>query len=238
MLMYHTLAPYYDALVKDEEATLAWVDLIEANCPKKHVAELACGSGEITIELARRGYDVHASDLSGEMVAQAKMKEGSEKVHWSVMDMCEMPEDKKYDGIFCLCDSFNYVLKKELIVGMFHRIYNALNEEGVYIFDMHSQDRIEEFEEEFCEAGYIGETAYEWSIKSEDDLIYQNFAFYIEEGRPVLEQHIQRVYKPEWVMEELNKIGFEIEVLTDFIHEGIVPGEKQFFICRKGKGSL
>ena len=48
-MMYGTLAQFYDALVKDEEATQAWVSLIEEYVNGKEVLELACGSGEITI---------------------------------------------------------------------------------------------------------------------------------------------------------------------------------------------
>ena len=33
-MMYEKLAEFYDALVKDEEATKAWVDLIESYLPK------------------------------------------------------------------------------------------------------------------------------------------------------------------------------------------------------------
>ena len=54
-MMYEKLAEFYDALVKDEEATKAWVDLIESYLPKGKIMELACGSGEITIALAKDG---------------------------------------------------------------------------------------------------------------------------------------------------------------------------------------
>ena len=74
-MMYEKLAEFYDALVKDEEATKAWVDLIESYLPKGKIMELACGSGEITIALAKDGYEVHASDLSADMITQAKAKE-------------------------------------------------------------------------------------------------------------------------------------------------------------------
>ena len=48
-MMYGTLAHYYDALVKDEDASMAWVAFIEQHVKKGKVLELACGSGEITI---------------------------------------------------------------------------------------------------------------------------------------------------------------------------------------------
>ena len=110
-MMYGTLAHYYDALVKDEDASMAWVAFIEQHVKKGKVLELACGSGEITIALAKKGYEMHASDLSAEMIKVAKQKPSADIVEWNVMDMRNMAMQECYDGILCLCDSFNYLLK-------------------------------------------------------------------------------------------------------------------------------
>lgn len=234
-MMYEALAHYYDALVKDDEATQAWVALIEKKIAKGRLMEVACGSGEITIALAQRGYQVHASDLSSAMIEEAQRKAGSEKVTWSVMDMCKFQEEHHFDGILCLCDSFNYVLEDVLVQQLFHDVYEHLNDGGIFLMDMHSQDRLREFEEEFNEAGVIDGQSYQWTIYSEDDAIYQSFAFYDEEGNATLEQHIQRVYDPLWIKDTLEACGFQVELVTDFTQEGICEGEKYFYIAKKVK---
>ena len=81
-MMYELLAHVYDALVKDDEATACWVELIKAHIRGTELLELACGSGEITIALAQEGYHVDASDLSAAMIEEAKKKDGSEQVSW------------------------------------------------------------------------------------------------------------------------------------------------------------
>ena len=233
-MMYEALAPYYDALVKDDEATKAWVDVIKAHIPCGTVLELACGSGEITIALAKQGYTMHASDLSAQMIEAAKAKEGSEQVDWFVMDMCDFHVEKRYEGILCLCDSMNYILKKEQIKNLFKNVWEHLLPGGCFIMDMHSLDRLSEFREEYNEAGHIaGGVDVQWTILSEEDRIYQNFAFYHSDGTVALEQHIQRVYDPQWILECLQQQGFQVEVLTDFTTPGIAAGEKQFYICRR-----
>lgn len=234
-MMYQALAQYYDALVKDEEATQDWVELITQHMPKGRIMELACGSGEITIALAKLGYQVSASDLSAEMISEAKQKPDSELVNWSVMDMCSFTAQDCYDGILCLCDSFNYLLEDAQADAMLKEVAAHLHEHGVFIMDMHSLDRLEEFAEEYNEAGKIMGHEYQWTIAADEDRLYQNFAFYDEEGRITLEQHIQRVYDPIQIKEKLEILGFEVEILTDFSEAGIVPGEKQFYICRKVK---
>ena len=49
-MIYHDLADYYDALVKDDEATQRWADLTEEvlGTSRTSVLELACGSAEST----------------------------------------------------------------------------------------------------------------------------------------------------------------------------------------------
>lgn len=232
-MMYEALAYYYDALVKDDEATTAWVTLITSFIKEGSVLELACGSGEITIALAKKGYDMHASDLSQDMIEIAKQKADSERVDWFVMDMCDMHVTQSYDGILCLCDSFNYILHKEQVRKLFSDVYHHLHTSGYFIMDMHALDRLTEFEEEYNETGHVGDVDVQWTILSEEDRIYQNFAFYQSDGTIALEQHIQRVYDPVEIKELLEVQGFDVRVVTDFEQDGICAGEKQFYICRK-----
>ena len=93
-MMYELLAHVYDALVKDDEATACWVELVKAHIRGTELLELACGSGEITIALAQEGYHVDASDLSAAMIEEAKKKRGSERVSWCVSAMCDLHTDK------------------------------------------------------------------------------------------------------------------------------------------------
>ncbi len=231
-MMYETLAHFYDALVKDDEATEAWVSLIEKYIHGKDILELACGSGEITIALANDGYHVTGTDLSSDMLKEAMKKDDSDKITWKVMNMCNIDINEQFDGILCLCDSFNYLLQEDQVLTMFRQIKDHLKDGGIFIMDMHSLDRLEEFSEEYNEAGRIDQHEYQWTIQTIDDSIYQNFAFYDEEGRITLEQHIQKVYDPLWVKEVLTQLGFDVEIYTDFDQKGICEGEKIFYICK------
>ena len=60
-MMYELLAHVYDALVKDDEATACWVELVKAHIRGTELLELACGSGEITIALAHKLKQIYAS---------------------------------------------------------------------------------------------------------------------------------------------------------------------------------
>ncbi len=233
MLMYDKLAAYYDALVKDEEATKAWVDFVKRHGVGRRILEVACGSGEITLALAQQGYQIDAGDISAPMLKHAQAKRGSEQIHWRCFDMRDLHACKQYDSILCFCDSINYLTETQDWQTFFTQAYAHLNTNGTLLFDMHSQDRLSEFTQEYCEAGYLEDTAYEWTINREQDYIYHRFVFYDEAARPCMEQHIQRVMPVTWVNDCLKDIGFQIEIYTDFDKPGIQSGEKYFYVCHK-----
>ncbi len=115
-----------------------------------------------------------AGDLSSEMIEMAKKKKDAHLVDFSVHDMTE-PLDVKADCVLCLCDSMNYLIDEKDFKQVLHNAYMNLNEGGTFIFDVHSLDRLKEFEDEFYEEGMIDGCGYEWSIESHEDCIYQSF---------------------------------------------------------------
>ncbi|MBQ7891814.1 MAG: class I SAM-dependent methyltransferase [Erysipelotrichaceae bacterium] len=232
-MIYQTLAPFYDLLVKDDEATQMWVDFTQKYAKGTNILELACGSGEITIALAKLGYSMYGTDLSQEMIDEAQEKEGSELVQWEALDMVQLPLDKKYDSILCYCDSLNYVVQNQDVLTVFEKVYACLEDGGVFLFDIHSLDREVEFAEEYIEEGFLDDVAYQWTIRHEDHFLYHSFTFYDANGKLEQEQHVQKVHNPLWVKEQLERIGFDVSMYTDFDLEGIQEGEKIFYVAKK-----
>ena len=231
-MSYDSLARYYDALVKDEEATVAWVDFTEKYCTGKKILELACGSGEISIALAEKGYEVDATDLSAQMIAQAQAKSHPDNITFRVMDMLEMDCNEPKDAILCYCDSLNYLSGISQVEQLINSCAEHLRPQGVFLFDMHTPDRLEEFADEYIEEGLLDGTAYQWTIQSDEDKVYQHFAFWTEQGI-LQEHHVQTVFDCEQVEQLMAKAGFETEIYTDFTQPGKHPGEKYFIVGRK-----
>ena len=234
-MMYQALAAYYDELVGDEATTDFWKRELEKQIGSGSILEYACGSGDMAIALAKDGYTVTAGDISQAMLESAKAKPGSELVSWQLQDMCAPSKVwEHYDSAICLCDSFNYLLEDEQVSAFFHNVYQVLKPGGCFIFDTHSLDRLQEFEDEYLEEGTLHEVQYEWSILAQDEYLYQNFLFFDEAGATHHEQHIQRVYHPSFLEAQLQECGFSWTVMTDFKTPGIQPGEKYFYLARKG----
>lgn len=238
-MMYEILARYYDALVKDDEATEEWVSWVESWNPGRTFLELACGSGEITRRLGRT-HALTAMDLSQQMVDEADRKAAGDPmlcapIEFRQGNMEDLSGYGLYDAIGCFCDSFNYILRPETVKSFFAQVHDHLNAGGLFFFDTHSMDRLEEFgtEEGYEETGAFEDgTQVQWVISAEDSFIYQDFAFYLPQAT-LQEHHMQRVYDPAFLQEALEPYFEILSVTTDFDQEGIQEGEKYFYVCRR-----
>lgn len=232
-MIYNSLAHWYDMLVKDEEATLRWLQFTQRYIKHGSILELACGSGEITLAMSESGYHVEASDLSSEMIKAAQMKEGAEKVHFFEADMRSFHLNQQFDGIVCYCDSINYLVSEEDINAMFDCVDQHLSSSGWFLFDTHSSNRLEEFKEEYIEEGILEDVQYQWTIQSDDPFIHHHFTFWFNDGKIEQETHVQRVFDPIWMINNLHSRGYHVEVWTDFDTPGIEEGEKIFIAAKK-----
>ena len=211
---YQMLAQYYDELLQDEEALSLWLKYIEGE-QFSSVLELASGSGVMAGILKRKGYDVTASDISAEMREASKQNFDGE---YLLLNMTDYDLHRQYDLILCICDSINYLYEEELD-SFFECAFRHLRQGGRLIFDMHHLKRLEEFEEQYIEEGYIRDLPYQWTIQSDayDNTISEHFTFYTAEGM-VQENHTQNVFDPETVRKKMERY-FDVLIVEDFVEE-------------------
>jgi SAM-dependent methyltransferase len=75
------------------------------------VADVPCGNGRISIELAKRGYHVTGVDLANELIDEAKRTAAAQGLTCTFehRDMRELPWPDRFDGLFCFGNSFGYL---------------------------------------------------------------------------------------------------------------------------------
>ncbi len=222
---YAYLAKYYDYLLSDEEALSLWLKYIKEK-DFKTVLELASGSGIMAKILKNEGYEVIASDISEDMKEASKLNYDGE---YLILNMIDFKLDKRFDLIICICDSINYLYFEEL-EKTFKNIYDHLNPNGRFIFDMHHPNRLQEFKEEYIEEGQIEDNVYyQWTINSDidDSSINEHFTFYVGDDM-IQEHHTQNVFMIEDVKKILEKVGFNVRTIEDFVED-----EKVLFIGNK-----
>jgi SAM-dependent methyltransferase len=75
----------YDAENPDAEPDLGFYRMLAAESPGP-ILDLGCGTGRVTLPLARAGLDVTGLDLSAEMLSQARAKDQHHDVQWILGD--------------------------------------------------------------------------------------------------------------------------------------------------------
>lgn len=144
---YNVLAPVYDRL-NDTVDYSQWADFIE-RCFLKYspdrrirsVLDLGCGTGSMTLELRRRGYDLTGLDISEEMlsVADSRMRdEGFTDVLFILGNMCSFELYGTVDAIVCCLDGINHLTSRDDLLACFSLVANYLEDDGLFIFDMNT----------------------------------------------------------------------------------------------------
>lgn len=108
------------------------------NIPKNgKILDLACGTGSISKELFEKGYDLIGADLSLEMLSVADNKlNGKIKLINAKMQNFVLTEP--VDAVICLLDSINHLETQNDIEKCFNCVYNSLNKNGLFIFDVNT----------------------------------------------------------------------------------------------------
>ena len=154
---YLDLSKFYDKLNAGIDYSV-WADGIEATferfLPEKPeiVLDLACGTGKMTAELARRGYDMIGVDLSAEMLSVAARDRSAKNILWLMQDMRSFELYGSVGAVVCCLDAVNCLLTTDDLKKCFSTVHNYLDPNGLFIFDVNSPYK---FENVFADNAYI-----------------------------------------------------------------------------------
>ena len=221
---YETFSFYYDALTEnvDYPARAAYLDgLVQKYLRSggKVMLDLACGTGTLTEEMAKRGYDMIGVDYSEGMLGQAMEKKIEQQL-----------------------DSLNHLPGFEDVETVFRKVWEFTEPGGVFLFDMNtlykhrellgSQVYVYETDEVYC--------VWENALCEDDctvEITLDLFQLCCEDGRyrRTQEQITERAYVPEQVTASLEKIGFHVlGVYHADTEEPLRPdSERMIVIARK-----
>jgi 2-polyprenyl-3-methyl-5-hydroxy-6-metoxy-1,4-benzoquinol methylase len=77
--------------------------------PGAELLDVPCGGGRISLALAERGYRPMGVDVSGEFLDHARSCPGADRVTWEHREMRDLPWPGRFDGAFCVGNSFAYL---------------------------------------------------------------------------------------------------------------------------------
>lgn len=137
---YGGFAALYDPLMQDVDYD-GWAGYLASFLPPGGmIADCACGTGAITIRLARKGFSMIGVDISPEMLEQAasKARKAGLRIPFVCQDMARLQLHRPCQGIVCACDGVNYLDNLEDVEAFFSAAHRGLCPGGWLLFDVSS----------------------------------------------------------------------------------------------------
>ncbi|MCM8711986.1 class I SAM-dependent methyltransferase [Clostridium sp. SYSU_GA19001] len=221
MSQYKDFASIYDQLINSDIDYNAWADKILNICSslsieKRDYLDLACGTGNMTVNIAKHFKNTWAVDLSSQMLteAESKFRASNLKAKFVCQDISSLKLNYKFDLITCCLDSTNYILKEEDLKNYFRGVYSHLKEDGVFIFDINSYYKLTEILGNNIFTYDNEDVTYIWENFLENDVVEMNLTFFVKSGelyRRFDEMHCERAYKEQYLEDFIIKAGFIIK---------------------------
>lgn len=145
MSRYGAFAEYYDSLTSNvsyDETAKYVADILSENGIKKGILlDLACGTGTMSVQMAKRGYEVIGIDNSPEMLSEAREKayEAKEDILFLCQDMCDIDLYGTVECTICLLDSLNHLESEGELLAAFKGVSLFTVPGGLFIFDVNTQ---------------------------------------------------------------------------------------------------
>ena len=261
MRTYRQFAAVYDRLMEDMPYS-DWLSFAR-QCWNRYgiprtVVDLGCGTGNLSIPLARSGFRVFGIDISAEMlsVARSKWEEPQGRrgdrdepgtIRWLQQDMRDWELPHPADAVISFCDCLNYLTEPEDVSAAIRQTYRGLAPGGLFLFDVHAPRQLERYAEEQPFVYDEPDVAYLWTSDYDEERMEfeHSLTFFIREdaaapGAGALysrfeESHVQRAYDPDWIAGELEQAGFELLHRTaDFKWDKPnAESERLFYAARK-----
>lgn len=242
--MYNRFAYLYDELINDVDYK-KWTDYYfkifqrYALNPKLGL-DLGCGTGNMTVEFAKRGIEMTGIDLSEDMLMVAREKSEGLDILYLNQDMCQFELYGTVDFIVSSLDCINYITDKRNLLKVMKLANNYLNPGGLFIFDINTRHKLE---------NVIGNNTF---ILENDDVFcsWQNeydkkrricdfyLTFFMKNGEEYTrfdEEHSERAYEIDEIKSLIESSGMRLlKVYHDLSFEN--PGknsERVFFVAQE-----
>jgi ubiquinone/menaquinone biosynthesis C-methylase UbiE len=146
-------AQLYDLFYADKpyDGEAAFVDQIlreHAIGPSRRLLDVACGTGQHSVRLAERGWEVLGVDQSMDMLRAAEDRSGSSSATFVQQDMRALALPRSdFDAAVCLFDSIGYGVTNEAIVATLSGIRRHLRRDGLFVVEFwHAPPMLREHE--------------------------------------------------------------------------------------------
>lgn len=211
---YSVLAKHYDKLIEYDYKRVAQLAFSHS---VGDYLDLFCGTGLLTLELARVGLNVQGSDLSQEMlnIAVDNARKHGLRICFRQENAIKFAFSKQLDGITAACDGINY-LNGDGLDKLFQRVYSALKVGGIFLFDYSTEYKLKEilgnnlYYEDLDELTYFWQNKYDNKTRS----VNMELLFFERDrdGKYIRAEESQKqyVHTRDFVLGLAKKYGFSL----------------------------
>ena len=246
---YRKFAEYYDILTEnvDYKSRMDEINSLfqkySDNTDEKILLDLACGTGSMSEEAEKLGYDVIGVDCSEEMLFEAvnKKYEKALDIQYVKQDMRKLDLYGGVDITICILDSLNHLSGFEDVKKVFERVFMFTNEGGLFIFDMNTPYKHRNV---LADNALIFETedvfvAWENEFSEKDckvDITLNFFEKTHNNYKRYTENFSELAYEKEDIIKACEEVGFKLmETIPKYEQESDEQPERIVYVLKKEK---
>lgn len=198
----------------------------------KRILDLACGSGTLAVLLSVKGFKVDGLDLSTEMIGLANDKFKAYHIlnNLYTCDMSSFSLPRKYDAVTCYFDSVNHLPTIEHVKQMMNCVYETLNENGLFLFDVFSKSKYDEMDNTDISEDF-DDFSYNWKIKlKKPNILTHDITIKAD-------SFIHEIYNEYYydLNDFIDKSKFEIIKICGDFNDDIKPEDERILVVLKKK---
>lgn len=219
-MAYGEFAKIYDELINEDISYDDMIYRIIEVCRENGIVlddylDIACGTANVTVRLAKYFKDIYAVDLSEDMLREAFDKFKTNRVKGKIIcqDMTELSLNKQFNLITSVLDATNYIIEQEDLEKYFKGIYNHLKEDGIVVFDINSYYKLSEILGNNIYTYSEDDVFYTWENTFEEGLLSMFLTFFVKRGElyeRFEEEHLERAYTEKEVEKYLEKANLKV----------------------------
>ncbi|MDR3090894.1 MAG: methyltransferase domain-containing protein [Clostridiales bacterium] len=244
--MYDSLPPLYDRFMRNAPYARWTANLVKIW--KKHrknprlVLDLGCGTGSVSVLLAKMGKSVIGLDNSAEMLTVARGKSENLDILYIRQDMRAFELYGTVDSVVSLCDSMNYLLTPAGLLKTLRLVRNYLNPGGLFIFDLNTRRAFTELHRRGSFGDFSGDSGYVCQVSLNRNIVQYLLNFFVKnpasgEYTRFAETHFERAHSFAEIRRFLRLSGLKfVEVLDAETMRRPRDGAKRIYVVSERPG--
>lgn len=205
--------------------------------------DLACGTGTLSIEMAKKGFEVIGVDASADMLSAAMNNayESDENVMFLCQTMQQLDLYGTINAAICTLDSINHLTDPADVQLAFDKVSLFTEQDGIFIFDINTVYKHREILADNTFVYDLDEVYCVWqnTLDADTDTVQIDLDIFemLEDGAytRTQESFCERAYPLDEIKAMLTKAGFETLKVYDELtkDEPKEDSERLFIIARK-----